>query len=263
MVTSGKAQTASHGASPDAPLMRLIRRGPFARAECSDINCTDLRTVRCNYSDRFGQRCTTALCGQHLHAYKRKAYCPAHIVSVTPASHGNHLIAMSLDWLARAIDDDIIAVLSETAAQLGENVRSDPTLFAMSGTERRAVWERTWKTNSDAGNSCKVTLAIEERDPARVEVRVNSTVVLQTVVPWSTLLDSDPHMYSDLLRTPVVEPIRIAVGVWTRATAIQLQGTGRFATAPLVQAQKSLNRWAADREQVSLTDLSELSTSAY
>ncbi len=214
--------------APDAPLMRLLRRGIFARGVCSDIGCQETTTARCEYEDRRNEQCPSNGCARHIHAFRRRPYCGAHIASVSPAPVGEHKIALALDWLGRAIDDDVVAMLRSIAAESGENLMGEGVRFGAVGLERIRIWERTWKTYSELGVGCRVSIGIADKDPDIVQIRVNSSVVTTLVTPWETSRRAQPRDFSDRLVAPVIVPMRTAVEIWLNNTMIKLEGTSRL-----------------------------------
>ncbi len=208
----------------DAPLMRLLRRGVFAREACSDVACHEVMTARCVYVDRHGVACPTHWCAKHVHGIRRKPYCGAHAVSASTTPVVDHRIATALDWVARAIDDDIVALLRPAAEKVDENLLSEPVKFGAVGLERVRTWERTWKTYSDLGVGCRVSLGIEDRLPDMVQLRVNSNVVTSLATPWEAVELRDARTYSDRLVPPLVVPAQFAVEVWLHNVMVQLKG---------------------------------------
>ena len=210
--------------APDAPLMRLLRRGVFAREMCSDIACREVLTARCSYTDRYGVQCPSHWCARHAHAVQRKPYCATHIVSVSAEPVGEHRIAKALEWLGRAVDDDMTNMVRNVAAQLNENMMSEPVRFGAVGLERTRIWERTWKTYSDLGVGCRVGLGIEERHQDVIQVRVNSHVVTTVVTPWQAIEEVNPLAAADRLVPPIIVPAQIALDIWLQNAIVQLRG---------------------------------------
>lgn len=209
-----------------APLRRLLFRGRGStRVMCASVSCANTHTVQCSYIDRHGVACETRWCRQHIQLDGQVAYCPAHIVSVQPPMRpSEHKVGAVVDWMARAIDDDVVAMMRPAVAVLDEIVLSEPVRFAAIGINRVRTWERMWKSYSDAGVGCRVSIAIEDQDRDTTHVRFNGTTVVTMMTPWGPAQAFAPEEVSDRLVAAVLHPLTVALDVWTHNTQIQLRG---------------------------------------
>ena len=208
----------------EAPIKRLFRGRAVARYTCSGLQCQSVQTSQCAYTDRHGKACETRWCRRHVQTAHRKPYCPVHIVSAQPGEYGDHRVARVLDWLGRAVDDDLVALMRPVAAAVEEGLRAEPVRFGQVGPQRDRLWERCWKTYSELGVGCRVSLAIEDRNPDLTYVRVNSSVVNTFMTPWAAANEMAPVEVSDRIAPTILRPVAVALNVWLNNAQVQLRG---------------------------------------
>ena len=201
---------------------------------CGALRCEKHSGLRCAYVDRRGRRCPTAWCPEHRSTANGFVYCSVHANTMSgieweygsaPHPDLENRIPAVINWLARATEDDVVATLHSVCGALGEVLVSDPVRFVLVPPDRVRTWERVWKTCSTTGVTCRVAIAVEEKSPNAVLIKVNSMVVKTVATPWERALRiPDPDSMEWLFRH-VVMPVSFALDQWLQSSEIKLRGT--------------------------------------
>ena len=222
---SNSVQRSSARRASVAPRTNKRWLGLFARQQCDHVGCNADAAEHCGYRDRYERRCPTAGCDEHIQRIGKTVLCQVHAVSVDLSAVVSHL-AYAVDWVGRAVDDDIVACLRPVAAARAENLRAEAVHLGVVSPRRIHLWERSWKTDSGSGIGCRVGLGIEGSDPDWIYVRFNTVAISRLATPWATIEYSDPSEYSDKLVESIVGPVREAMALWQKSGEIQLRGSG-------------------------------------
>ena len=176
-------------AAPPPPLT-------FAGSEqCAEAGCPSQEGFRCQYRDRRGATCTTALCPTHQVPVGGGVFCRRHagvvraLLSVPEEERDYPELdnrAPSLcEWVSLSIHASVLHVLMAMAAQRpGSSVVSDGLHLVMTGTPRVRGWEHKWRLFDQTGPLQTAGIHIDEPTDTLVQVRVNGKVVYGAVPPW-------------------------------------------------------------------------------
>ncbi len=153
--------------------------------------CGDQGAIRCNYVDKRNRRCTTTWCSKHWTVALDRPYCRRH-ASTVEAVAGQDFIeglpdvdnrAPSLvGWVSRELDTSVRQALLRSAPPAARLV-IDPVRLTLSKHAGRR-WQRNWKLVDHAGILNRVTIEVEESDPADVRARVDLELIGHGVPPW-------------------------------------------------------------------------------
>jgi hypothetical protein len=101
-----------------------------------------------------------------------------------PAPPAAGRAAAAVDWIAQAIESDVLGTLRALAGRLGEKVDIEHTRLTIASRGHGEEWKYTWKVGSQKGQTCRVEIAIADAMPDVVKVDVNSRSVVLMATPW-------------------------------------------------------------------------------
>jgi hypothetical protein len=208
--------------------------------KCSGIGCSNHTGLTCAYVDRRGRHCKTAWCPAHRQVYGDEVYCALHASTMAgiDSEYGqsvhpdleNRLPAI-VNWVTRNAEDDIVATMASIARGRNEVLVSDPVRMVLHTVGRIKTWERSWKSCSTLGVTCRVSISIEEKNPDELEVRVNSRVVARVPTPWDLAAGSGrPDLDAKVFRQ-IVMPVSFALDQWQQGFLPDQHEPDRPATA--------------------------------
>lgn len=161
---------------------------------CSARGCSEESGIACSYIDRRERPCPTAWCPEHRSVIHDAVYCHVHgtIVDGTSTDFGeaaridlDNRVPLLVNWVAREMDADVRGIIESLIERYHEVLVLEPVRFVLVGVERVRTWERSWKMCSPFGVSLRLAVAVEERSPGAVIVKVNSKPLHDLSPPWN------------------------------------------------------------------------------
>jgi hypothetical protein len=160
---------------------------------CRERGCTSPGTVRCDYIDSRGSRCTTRWCSAHVQRVDTGQYCRRHAGTLLalgvrasdprtlpPVDHRG---ASLVSWIFR----EGYAILNPAvlgSLRPGELAFEDRAVSVGRSADGGRRWERGWRIANRDGIVCRVALRVDERDDALVSLVVSDRVLARGVPPW-------------------------------------------------------------------------------